>query len=65
MGDPIVVTVTGTHLNRQGLVIEVIRPRSGDIYRYRARFKNRTTATFFGFELTAGQSASSSSTTPD
>jgi hypothetical protein len=58
LGDQIVVNVTGTHRNRQGLVVEVIAPRSGDIYRYRARFTNRTTAIFFGFELTAKESSS-------
>jgi hypothetical protein len=60
LGDRIVVTVTGTHRNRQGLVIEVIAPRSGDIYRYRARFRNSTTATFFGFELTPTENRLSS-----
>jgi hypothetical protein len=57
-GDHIVVSVMGMHRNRQGLVIEVIAPRSGDIYRYRARFKDRTTATFLGFELTPKESSS-------
>jgi hypothetical protein len=59
LGDHIVVTVSGMHRNRQGSVIEIIAPRAGDIYRYRARFKNKTTATFYGFELTARESSSS------
>jgi hypothetical protein len=58
LGDHIVVSAMGMHRNRQGLVIEVIAPRSGDIYRYRARFKDRTTATFLGFELTPKECSS-------
>jgi hypothetical protein len=33
------------------MVMEVIAPRAGDVYRYRVRFTDGTTATFFGFEL--------------
>ena len=32
--------------------MEVIQPHAGDgVYRYRVRFADGTTATFFGFEL--------------
>jgi hypothetical protein len=51
LGDGVVVTVAGIHRHQQGVVVEVIQPRAGDVYRYRVRFPDGTTATFFGFEL--------------
>jgi hypothetical protein len=41
------------HRGREGVVMEVIQPRAGDVYHYRVRFADGTTATFLGFELTA------------
>jgi hypothetical protein len=38
---------------RQGVVVQVIQPRAGDVYHYRVRFLDGTTATFLGFELNA------------
>jgi hypothetical protein len=35
----------------RGVVVEVIQPRAGDVYRYRLRFPDGTTAPFFRFEL--------------
>jgi hypothetical protein len=51
LGNPVVVTVPGPHRDRYGVVVEVIHPRSGDVYRYRVRFADGTDATFFSFEL--------------
>jgi hypothetical protein len=51
LGDRVIVTVTGVHRDRNGIVVEVITPRAGDVYRYRVRFTDGTTGTFFGFEL--------------
>ena len=52
VGDQIVVTSPGIHRDKDGLVIEVIEPRSGDlVYRYRVRFTDGKATTFFGFEL--------------
>ena len=51
LGDPVVIIVPGVHRERHGMVMEVIAPRAGDVYRYRVRFTDGTTATFFGFEL--------------
>ena len=51
-GDHIAVTGPGIHRDKDGLVIEIIEPRSGDlVYRYRVRFADGKLATFFGFEL--------------
>jgi hypothetical protein len=49
--DHVLVTVAGIHRNRPAVVVEVIQPRAGDVYRYKVRFPDGTTATFFGFEL--------------
>ena len=51
LGDRVVVTVPGVHRDRHGGVTEIVKPRAGDVYRYRVRFTDGTTATFFGFEL--------------
>jgi hypothetical protein len=51
LGDGVLVTVPGMYRERPGMVVEVIQPRSGDVYRYRVRFTDGTTASFFGFEL--------------
>jgi hypothetical protein len=53
VNDHIVVTVLGMYRGRQGVVVEVIEPRAGDVYHYRVRFTDGTTATFLGFELNA------------
>jgi hypothetical protein len=47
------VTVHGIHRGQKGVVVEVIQPHAGDVYHYRVRFPDGTTATFFGFELHA------------
>jgi hypothetical protein len=41
------------HHGQKGVVVEVIEPRAGDVYHYRVRFPDGTTATFLGFELQA------------
>jgi hypothetical protein len=51
LGNRVVVTVPGIHRDRHAVVVEVIQPRSGDVYRYRVRFADGTDATLFGFEL--------------
>ena len=51
LGNRVVVTVPGIYRDRHSVVVEVIQPRSGDVYRYRVRFADGTDATFFGFEL--------------
>jgi hypothetical protein len=56
LGDHVVVTVAGVHRQREGVVMEVIQPRVGDVYRYKVRFPDGTTATFFGFELSNSRS---------
>lgn len=52
VGDPVVVTGPGLHREKHGFVMEVIEPSTGDfVYRYRVRFPDGTSVTFFGFEL--------------
>ena len=51
LGNRVIVTVPGVHRDRNGVVVEVIQPSSGDVYRYRVRFTDGTDTTFFGFEL--------------
>lgn len=43
------------HRGKRGVVVEVIGPAADLVYRYRVRFLDGTSETFFGFEL---QSAS-------
>jgi len=51
LGGRVVVTVPGMYRDRLAVIVEVIQPRTGDVYRYRVRFADGTDATFFGFEL--------------
>jgi len=53
LGDPVIVTVPGLHRDRHGIVMEIIVPGAGVVYRYRVRFTDGSAATFFGFELAA------------
>jgi len=46
-----VVTVPGVYRDRQAIVIEVIIPSAGDVYRYRVLFTDGVQEAFFGFEL--------------
>jgi hypothetical protein len=53
LDEQVVVIGLGEHRDRHGVVTEVLQPRAGDfVYRYRIRFTDGTSATFFGFELT-------------
>ena len=57
-GDPVIVTGPSVYRNRRGFVAEVIEPRAGDfVYRYRVRFSDSSSETFFGFELQSEDSA--------
>jgi len=59
VGDPVVVTGPGVHRNKNGFVMQVIEPSAGDfVYRYRVRFPDGTSVTFFGFELEHKESTS-------
>ena len=51
-GDPVIV-INGPrrHRSKRGVVTEIIGPSVGDVFRYRVRFPDGTTATFFAFEL--------------
>ena len=48
-------TIGPGNINRgkRGVVVEIIGPGADRIYRYRVRFLDGTTETFFGFELQA------------
>jgi len=50
-GHRVVVTLPGVYHDRQGIVIEVVKPSAGSVYRYRVRFADGAEETFFGFEL--------------
>jgi hypothetical protein len=51
-GDTVIVTGPGHYRDKEGVVTGVIKPTAGDnVHRYRVRFSDRTSATFFGFEL--------------
>jgi hypothetical protein len=58
LGDQVEIIVPGVHRDRRGMVMEVIAPHVGNVYRYRVRFTDGTTATFFGFELQKCSNAS-------
>ena len=45
------VAPTNPHRGKQGVIIEVIEPAGGTIYRYVVRFSDGMTETLFGFEL--------------
>ena len=52
VSDPVIVVGPGVSLDKAGFVMEVIKPTTGDfVYRYRVRFTDGASATFFGFEL--------------
>ena len=50
-GDRVVVVVPGTYRDWQGVVVEVILPTAGDVYRYLVSFADGANVSFFGFEL--------------
>ena len=41
----------GMYRNRKAIVMEIISPSAGDVYRYRVLFADGASETFFGFEL--------------
>jgi hypothetical protein len=52
VGDPVIITGPGLHRGKHGFIMQVIEPSAGDfVYRYRVRFPDGTSVTFFGFEL--------------
>jgi hypothetical protein len=52
IGEKVRVIGPGLHRDKHGLITEVVNPSAGDfVYRYRVRFANSLSATFFGFEL--------------
>ena len=53
MGDHVRVIGPGLYRDKNGFVIEIVEPSTGDfVYRYRVRFTDDgASATFFGFEL--------------
>ncbi|HYR82774.1 MAG TPA: hypothetical protein VE422_01700 [Terriglobia bacterium] len=58
IGDNIKVVGPGEHLGKQGVVVDVVEPSTGDfVYRYRVRFSDGTSPRFFGFELESVQSS--------
>lgn len=56
-GDSVVVSGLGMHRDRLGVVVEIIDPGSGMVYRYRVRFADGAIVNFFGFELTLADSS--------
>jgi hypothetical protein len=52
VSDYVAVTGPSPYRDKVGVVTEVLQPTAGDYgYKYRVRFRDRTSATFFGFEL--------------
>jgi hypothetical protein len=51
LGDHVLATVPTVYRDRQGIVLEVITPTAGDVYRYRVLFEDGGRETLFGFEL--------------
>ena len=51
IGDGVVITGPGLHRDKYGFVMEIVEPSGDFVYRYRVRFADGTSATFFGFEL--------------
>jgi hypothetical protein len=52
VGQTTKVATPGIHTGKRGVLAEIIQPRAGDyVYRYRVRFPDGSSGTFFGFEL--------------
>ena len=52
VGDRVTVVTPGIHRDKHGIVVETIQPKAGDfVYRYRVRFQDGSSGSFFGFEL--------------
>jgi len=52
LGQAIKVAAPGIHTGKRGVLAEIIEPKAGDyVYRYRVRFSDSSSGTFFGFEL--------------
>ena len=56
LGDRVVVVGPGIYRDKWGFVMEVNEGSGDFVYRYRVRFKDGTSGTFFGFELEIKQS---------
>jgi len=51
IGDGVVIICPGTYHYKYGFVMEIVEPSGDFVYRYRVRFADGTSSTFFGFEL--------------
>ena len=52
VGQTTKVSTPGIHTGKRGVLTEIIQPKGGDyVYRYRVRFPDGNSGTFFGFEL--------------
>lgn len=51
VGDQVDVVGPGGHRGKEGVLTEVVATSGGYVYRYRVRFPDGSSASFFGFEL--------------